>query len=484
MRTFAIETLGCKVNQYESQQIRQYLESLGLSAAAAPAPASPAPASPDASRGGGQEAAGADLVVVNTCCVTRTASAKSRQCIHRVQSHNPSVVTVVCGCLPAVQIGELNGIAGSSIEFVRSRNNLAATLHQIVNDTADISDSRIDTDKRQTCNDTDIKAEIESKIKDKAGFTNLPRLPQLTDFKGHTRAFLKVQGGCDGPCTYCIIPKVRPDVHSKSIEDAISEARAFVQAGHKEIVLTGVCLGAYGRNTVRRKKNENGDNGTLSELLDKMAEVPGLVRIRLSSLEPGDVTDDLLEVFRSHSNIMPHVHLSVQSGSDNVLRKMARQYRADELREKIELIKSRLDRPAITSDIIVGFPAETEGDFEETVELAGWAGFSKMHVFPFSARAGTAAVKMKDRIQPKIIKERAEILRKLSNELGRQFRSQFIGQTVTVLLEDTKPQSGRCERYFKVFLDEARERHKKNELVKVKITGNLEEGAAAEEVKN
>ena len=157
----------------------------------------------------------------------------------------------------------------------------------------------------------------------------------------------------------------------------------------------------------------------------------------MSQLEPGDISEELLDVFCAHSNIMPHIHLSVQSGASATLKRMCRQYDAEELREKIELIKRRLDRPAITADIIVGFPGETDEDFEETVELAKWAGFSKIHVFPFSVRAGTPAAKLKGRLPAKVIKERAEILRKLSEDLGRKFREQFVGETCEVLLEDT-----------------------------------------------
>jgi threonylcarbamoyladenosine tRNA methylthiotransferase MtaB len=220
---------------------------------------------------------------------------------------------------------------------------------------------------------------------------------------------------------------------------------------------------------------------SIFNLFEELARVPGLRRIRVSSLEPGDISEELLDVFCRHRNIMPHIHLSVQSGSDAILKRMCRQYSADELREKIALIKSRLDRPAITCDIIVGFPGETEEDFQATVELAKWAGFSKMHIFPFSARAGTAAAKMKDRVQPKVVKMRAEVLRKLGDELGFKFREQFVGENCEVLIENEETMSGRCERYFVVkvvpLLHNQRSYFpgtgggtRKNEIIKVKIT--------------
>ena len=226
-----------------------------------------------------------------------------------------------------------------------------------------------------------------------------------------------------------------------------------------------------------------------------------LPRIRVSSLEPGDITSELLDVFCAHPNIMPHIHLSVQSGANNVLRKMARQYDEKELREKIELIKRRLDRPAITADIIVGFPAESDEDFEKTAELAKWAGFSKMHVFPYSARAGTPAAKLKDKVPSKVARQRAATLRKLSDELGWKFVEQFVGETCEVLIEDTGPGSadsekhtlgvsGRCERYFVVKVTKdcrlpiVECRFNKNEIVRVKITAGTEEGATGEEIKD
>jgi threonylcarbamoyladenosine tRNA methylthiotransferase MtaB len=457
MRTFSISTLGCKVNQYESQQIREFLEGLGLSAV--------------------EPSEKPELVVINTCCVTATASAKSRQYIQRAGKLSPDAIRVVCGCLPAMKSREMTLSGGrNNVHIISSRDDLPAMLTQIV-----VGEN--------TC----IRAENGRQIKDEAaGFANYPRLPSLTSFKGHTRAFLKVQDGCDGQCTYCIVPKVRPDVHSKPIDEVIKEAKQLVAAGHKEIVVTGVNLGAYGRSTTKKAKIAD-CRLSIVDLLERLAGVPELMRIRVSSLEPGDISEELLDVFCAHPNIMPHIHLSVQSGSDNILRQMGRQYGVEELREKITLIKSRLDRPAITSDIIVGFPTETEENFEQTVELAKWAGFSKMHVFGFSLREGTPAARLKDRVPSKVIKERAEILRKLGEELSYEFRSQFVGSTCEVLLEGSTDNQafGHCERYFMVHMDPlllnqggnhsgAGERMRKNDIIKVRITGNRNDGAEGE----
>jgi threonylcarbamoyladenosine tRNA methylthiotransferase MtaB len=302
---------------------------------------------------------------------------------------------------------------------------------------------------------------------------NSSSLPPLRSFEGQTRAFLKVQDGCDGYCTYCIVPKTRPVLSSKPVARALAEAQALVNAGHREIVVTGIFLGAYGRRTVRRKNWPAGQNDKLAHLLDKMADLPNMERIRLSSLEPADVTPRLLETLCRHRNIMPHLHLPLQSGSDAVLKKMCRQYRAAQFRETVELLKSRLDRPAITTDIIVGFPGETDADFEQTVDLARGVGFAKMHIFSFSPRKGTAAAEMEEAVDNRVIKKRSEFMHNLSIELGLKYRNQFKGETAQVLLEtDNGQTSGRSKRYFTVVLKDPDENLKKNQVVSVKLIEN------------
>ncbi len=437
MKTFSIITLGCKVNQYESQQIRQMLEQFGLTLV--------------------ESTENPDIVVINTCCVTHTASAKSRQYVRKARRLNPDAKIVVSGCLPTVQtcselvesIGELNGIDKNDY-VIRNREITALTLSQIVNGQS--------KNHNLSC-ENNLAAQ--------------PKLPQLTSFKGHTRAFLKVQDGCDAFCTYCIVPKTRPIVQSKPLNRVLEEAQALVEAGHREIVITGVFLGAYGQETVRRKNWPNYQNGKLAALLDKMAKIPNLPRIRLSSLEPADVTPRLLDTFCEHSKIMPHLHLSMQSGSNAILKKMCRQYTADEFRDKIKSIKSRLDRPAITTDIIVGFPGETDADFEQTIDLAKEVGFAKMHIFSFSPRKGTPAATMQDKVHNRIIKERSKILHDLNIELGMNYRQQFLGETATILMENSNGMScGRSERYFMVYLEQSEKMPKKNELLNVKLLKN------------
>jgi len=452
MKTFSINTLGCKVNQYESQQIRELLETLGLDQV--------------------ESAERPDLAIVNTCCVTHTASAKSRQYIRKAQKLSPDATIVVCGCLPAVQIGELNNLGGNE-HLLSPHERTAQILTQIVKGKATSRNSK----SSRPCENTLIKAENHAKVKSKNEIDVPLKLPQLTAFKGQTRAFLKVQDGCDGCCTYCIVPKTRPIVRSKPPQTALNEARALVEAGHKEIVVTGVFLGAYGHESVRRKNWANSQNDKLADLLDQMAEIPNLARIRLSSLEPGDVTPRLLDTFSKHPNIMPHLHLSLQSGSNAILKKMCRQYNADDFRRKVQLIRSYLDRPAITTDIIVGFPGETDADFEQTVNLAKEIGFARIHVFTFSPRQGTAAARMQDALNHRAMKERSKTLRDLNTELAREFRCQFIGETAEILLENSNSQpQGRSERYFMVYLEKMQKKLKKNNLVRVRLLQNTKNG--------
>jgi threonylcarbamoyladenosine tRNA methylthiotransferase MtaB len=437
MKTFSINTLGCKINQYESQQVRQMLEHIGLSRV--------------------ETANKPDMVIINTCCVTHTASAKSRQQIRKAKKLSPDAVIVVSGCLPTVQIDELSKL-GENVYLINHRDSLPATLAQIISAKTASSGSQ----GLFSCNNHR---------------PNQPKLPQLTAFKGHTRAFLKIQDGCDGYCTYCIVPKTRPFVHSKSSDTVLEEAQALIRAGHKEIVLTGIFLGAYGQKSVRRKNWPDRQNDKLPDLLGKMAKTQNLARIRLSSLEPADVTPGLLDTFCKNRNIMPHLHLSLQSGSNTILKRMGRQYGADEFRNTVELIKSRLDRPAITTDIIIGFPGETDADFEQTVDLARDVGFPKMHIFSFSPRKGTPAANMQNTVDNKVIKNRIRILSNLGIEMARSYRKKFLGETAMVLTENSSPRPcGRSERYFMVYLEKTRKELQANELVEVKLTGSTENG--------
>lgn len=393
MQTFAINTLGCKVNQYESQQIIQFLTDCNLLYV--------------------QSFESAEIIIIHTCCVTKTASAKSRQLVHKAQKLNPNAKIIVSGCLLNSELKEFESLKDKAL-FAPNINELFILLKKELN--------------------------LDKPLPNRG----------LQKFCGQTRAFLKVQDGCDGYCSYCIIPTTRPNITFKPVEQIITETQDLVKSGHKEIILTGIFLGAYGQNTVKRKKWPNNENPILAEMLEKVAQVPDIKRIRLSSLEPADVTSNLLEVMKNHPNIMPHLHLSLQSGSDRILKKMNRQYTVKDFLNSIENINLQLDRPAITTDIIVGFPGETTQDFAQSLSVARLAGFSKIHIFPFSKRAGTAAAKLQDQINKEVITERTKQLRELEKQLAINFRRQFIGQTAEILIESDIKNAGKCERYYEI----------------------------------
>jgi threonylcarbamoyladenosine tRNA methylthiotransferase MtaB len=443
MKTYAIQTLGCKVNQYESQQVRQVLEGSGLSEASA--------------------AQQPDLVVVNTCCVTHIASAKSRQLIRKAQKAAPDALVVVTGCLPAGQDNELKNLP--DVLIVKEKNTLPAILDRFLRkSTPDlgthVGSKPLTTGKIKDKNDsfTQINPLRSDKSAEKSMLGSVAHvLPPLDHFTGQNRAFLKVQDGCDAYCAYCIIPKIRKNVFYKDIKTVLDEARRLISAGHEELVLAGIFLGAYGQQTARRKKWNPAGRDALAELVDAVARLDGLRRLRLSSLEPLDVTDRLLEIMSAHTNIMPHLHLSLQSGSPNVLRKMVRQYRIDDFLRVTESIKAAFDRPAITTDIIVGFPGETEADFGQTVAVAKEAGFAKIHVFCFSPRKNTAAVKLAKlfgKVDTREIKRRASFLLEIDKQLQDKFRKSCIGLKESVLVEKRHPPKGRCARYFEVDLSD------------------------------
>lgn len=439
MRTFWIQVLGCRVNHYEGEQIAALLRRRGMEQVA--------------------DASAADLRVVHTCSVTGEAAAKSGQAVRRATRlpvlTAPAAATaaprpagrgrtVVSGCWVGSDPASAAAIEGVDAA-VGHGDDVSAVLERLLAAWRPQSSPAgpADTDATPPAPGTFA-------------------LPLLGDDRqaGQQRAYLKVQDGCDAYCTYCIIPRLRPAVWSKSVEDCVEEARRLVDAGHRELVLTGIFLGAYGRHTAlrRRQTGDTASKSPLAGLVEALCtRVPGLGRLRCSSLEPGDMTDDLVAVLRSHRQVVPHFHLPLQSGSDAILRRMNRQYRRDDYLRMLDRVHASFDRPALTTDVIAGFPGETDADFAQTLEVAARARFIHTHAFPFSPRPGTAAARWTVRfVDRRVAAARAGELAELARQHSLDFRRRFVGQTVEILVERPKNPTwrrGRCERYFDVIVE-------------------------------
>ncbi len=379
LKTYLVCVLGCKVNKYDGMQIEQLLERYGLEKT--------------------DQTDDADVIVVHTCGVTAAAAQKSRQTIRRMQRDNPLARIIVTGCAAT---DELTQVGQDPVFRVEAGADWLQRLAEIVNSFA-------------TPN-TDVAGGIETDT-----FT-------ISNFGDHTRAFMKVQDGCDIGCSFCIIPQLRKEPRDKTIEAAVEEATALTEAGHREIVVSGVSVGLYGRQ----------NNTSLAEMLRHLVEIPDIGRIRLSSLHPGELTEELLEVWAGSPNMMPHLHLSLQSGSDAVLHAMRRGYTADEYYDAVERARAVLDNPAFTTDVIVGFPGETDTYFDESYDFCKKVGFSQMHVFTYSPRPKTMAAKMGRQVNGAIATERSERLRELGETMALDYHSQFVGRNIDVLVESSK----------------------------------------------
>jgi len=440
---FAITTLGCKVNQYDGQALAAALRSAGF-----------LPADRDA---GGP----VDLVVVNTCCVTTTAMRKSRQAIRRALRRSPAAAVLVAGCYADYDAQRIRALLAErnvppeKVALAGHHDDVAARVEQFARrlrrgespllepdrgrpklraehrgDNVCMSAPR---DARIIASPTSMRTRRKAAVK--ANVPGAAHLPPLERFAARQRAFVKVQDGCDAFCAYCIVPYTRPRVWSRSPAEILDECRRLVAAGHREIVLCGVFLGAFGRTTAIRRRWDDSPP-PLPRLLRDVAAIDGLWRVRLSSIDPGDVTDELLDAARELPNFAPHFHLPLQSGSQKILRRMNRQYAVEDYRRTIERVRSALDRPAITTDVIVGFPGESDDDFAATLEVARFAGFAKIHAFPFSPVEPTAAWTYRHEAPPpNVVRARMAALAELGAQLARQFRRRFVGEVLEGLVE-------------------------------------------------
>ncbi len=371
-----VATLGCKVNQYETELVRQGLHRIGYTDSG--------------------ESESADVCIVNTCTVTSEGDAKSRQVIRRLHRENPGARIVVMGCYATrapAEVAQLPGVA------------------------------EVVTDKREL---PDLMSRF--------GVIDVPS--GLDGFSGRQRAYVKVQDGCLLRCSYCIIPHVRPRLTSRPLQHVVDEVRRLTESGHREVVLTGIHLGHYGVDFNRNKpKNEW---VRLAHLLRSLSVLPGEFRIRLSSIEATEVTRELISVIADNpGRIVPHLHLCLQSGSDSVLRRMRRRWGTRMFLDRCQMLRDALDEPAISTDVIVGFPGETEREFSQTLETCRAAGFSKIHAFPFSPRRGTPAAEMPGQIPKTLRSERVRILMELETQLRHIYFQRLVGRPLQLLVEST-----------------------------------------------
>lgn len=440
MPAFAITSLGCKVNQYDAQAIAK------------------------ACREGGflpvRRGESADLAVVVTCCVTATAAAKSRQAIRRALRKHPRARLAVLGCYVAYHADRIRNLLAEMhlpedrILLASSHDDLARQLNLFLRGNAPPGPA--ENHAPLPVGPDTLKPRRNRIARQKS--PGLAGLPRIDRFAGHQRAFVKIQDGCDAFCSYCVVPYTRPVPTSRAPDDVLRECRDLITAGHREIVLCGVFLGAYLRSSARRDRWANTPS-RLPKLLRDVAGLPGLWRVRLSSLEPADLTEDLLDTIAEHPRVAPHLHLPAQSGSDRILTAMRRQYAAADLQNAFDTLNKRLDRPALSTDLIVGFPGETEEDFRRTLDLVRAAGFMKLHVFPFSPVEPTAAWQRRNEAPPqKIVRERIDRLNDLGNELATAYRKQFPGSELQGIVESTRPRAGfrqaMTDRYLTVVFPE------------------------------
>lgn len=417
----ALHNLGCKVNAYETEAMQQILEEAGYEIV---------PFSEYA-----------DVYVINTCSVTNMADRKSRQMLHRAKKQNPDAIVVGAGCY--VQTKEAQALVDESIDIVIGNNK----KHELVPLLREYEASH----RKMACV-ADINHE-------KQAYEEL----SLSRTAEHTRAFIKVQDGCNQFCTYCIIPFARGRVRSRELPDVLQEIRTLAKSGYREVVLTGIHLSSYGV-----------DNGeSLLHLIEAVHELEGIERIRLGSLEPRIVTDAFAKRLSELPKICPHFHLSLQSGCDTVLSRMNRRYDTAEYEAGCALLRRYFEHPAITTDVIVGFPGETDEEFETTERYLERIHFYEMHIFQYSRREGTKAAAMPDQVPEAVKKERSEKLLALDHRMSGEFRRYYLGRQVTALLEEEflydgkRYYTGYTKEYVKVAVET------KKDLSNTFVTGTL-----------
>ena len=421
----AIYTLGCKVNQYESNVIQNEFEKNGYEIV-------------DFSEY-------ADAYIINTCTVTSMSDKKSRQILRRAKQINPNSVVCAIGCYAQV--------AKEDLEKIEEIDIILGTIEKVK--TFEIVDKYIKENKKEKI--------IESE--------NIMKLMPYCEFKGvayseHIRAEIKIQDGCDRFCSYCMIPYARGPVRSRLPEKVIEEVKLFAQNGIKEIVITGIHISSYGKDFKDNKLSEEPYDYKygLIDLLEDLNKIEGIERIRLGSLEPRIITKEFISRLTKLSKVCNHFHLSLQSGCDETLARMNRKYTTAEFKDLVKLIRANIKEVALTTDVIVGFPGETQEEFNKTVEFLKEVKFSKMHVFKYSKRKGTPAATMPNQVPEELKEQRSNILLEMTAQNEKDFASQYIGHEIEVLFENDH--EGHTSNYIKVFLNEPNELYI-NKIIKV-----------------
>lgn len=400
----ALHNLGCKVNAYETEAMQQQLEERGYEIV------------PFDQK--------ADVYIINTCSVTNIADRKSRQMLHRAKKLNPEAVVVAAGCYVQVASDALK--EDDSVDIIVGNNNKARL--------ADILEEYM----------KDRQGDEDGYVLDIARAWEYEEL-HVSRLGEHTRAFIKVQDGCNQFCSYCIIPYARGRVRSRKPEDVEAEVKGLVARGYREVVLTGIHLSSYGTEHMEGSPVKGGDwdSGPLWDLIERIHRVEGLERIRLGSLEPRIITREFAEKLAGLPEFCPHFHLSLQSGCDATLKRMNRHYTTEDYLRRCGILREIFDHPAITTDVIAGFPGETEEEFEETRRFLETVRFYEMHVFKYSKRQGTRAAVMEDQVPEQVKARRSDVLLELEKTMSREYRERFAGSRVSVLFEEAAEIGGK-----------------------------------------
>lgn len=429
MKKAALHNLGCKVNAYETEAMQEMLEQAGYEIV--------------------PFKEGADVYVINTCTVTNIADRKSRQMLHRARKLNPEAVVVAAGCYVQAQDGNE---PDPCIDIVIGNNHKKDLVRILSEYEAGRAKGREDEhgkgreDGSAACVDRHTACEIED-----INRTEEYEALHLTRTGEHTRAYIKVQDGCNQFCTYCIIPYARGRVRSRDMRDVAEEVRRLAGNGYREVVLTGIHLSSYGIDFDGQRH--------LLDLIRAVHETDGIMRIRLGSLEPGIVTDEFAKELAALPKLCPHFHLSLQSGCDATLKRMNRRYTSAEYYEKCMILRKYFDAPALTTDVIVGFPGETEEEFRESFDFVDKINFYETHIFKYSRREGTKAAAMEDQVDEQTKAKRSALMIELGERKKEAYERSFIGKEVEVLVEEDvviggrSVQTGYTKEYIKIALD-------------------------------